>query len=242
MIVPPAGLQQAGLQRVVAGDSSRFLASGKTEGPPAIRTGPAPCRDPVMRNYQQLGVDLERFANRLNGLFETMRTIRPDIVDGSYEVIHDEGRLKVVDSTLDERSIVWLEESLNGDRELVRMAAGFNEQVVRTFDTERGNWDEQGVFRRIDDGYGDNGWNRDYSGLEATVGRTTRFMSLQRDIDSHRLRPELGEHNRFDRTGIYMEKYIEKDIIQYQSTSSGGLEVVRSIEGASMFGWLDLVG
>ena len=67
-------------------------------------------------------------------------------------------------------------------------------------------------------------------------------MSLQRDIDSHRLRPELGEHNRFDRTGIYMEKYIEKDIIQYQPSASGSVDVVRSIKGPSVFGWVDMVG
>jgi hypothetical protein len=242
MIISSAGSYLGGMGPLASAPRAPAPVVEESRYPLPWRVEPSPRTEPLMWNYGNLGKDFESFAERLDDVLERMKLLRPDITEGSYDLIHDQGRLKVVDAKLDDRSVIWLEESFNGDKLLVERAAAFNDRVVKTFDTERGRMDEEGVFRRIGDGYGDNGWSRDYSGLEATVGRTTRFMSLQRDIDSHRLRPELGEHNRFDRTGIYMEKYIEKDIIQYKSTSSGGLEVVRSIEGASMFGWLDLVG
>ena len=197
--------------------------------------------DGVTTNFFQLGSDFEAFAYRMNAALDAMRSIRPDIIDQDYDVVHEQGRLRVVDSNLDPRSIIWLEESLNGDRELVQLAGRFNDQVVRTFDTERGRRDESGVLHRIGDGYTDNGARRDYSGLSQTVGRTTKFISLLRDIESIDL-TLFPADNRFCRTGIYMEKYIEKDIIQYQPGASGSVDVVRSIKGPSMFGWVDMVG
>ena len=239
MIVPSS----ASFSRLIPAGAPRSRAPvPESLAPRQGRSIPAKCgADLQGLNFSELGSYFARFAERLSGVIDVMRNLRPDIANAEYEVIHDAGRLKVVDSKLDKRATIWLEESFNGDPELVKLAAQFNDQVVRTFDTERGRWDEQGVFHKIGDGYGDNGWGRDYSGLASTVGRTTKFLSLLNDVSSYEIRP-WDDPDPFFRTAIYMEKYIEKDIIQYQPGAAGSVDVVRSIKGPSMFGWVDMVG
>lgn len=160
-----------------------------------------------------LGNTLEAFDKRLDSVTSKLRAIRPDIVDAAYDLQLDQGQLKVVDDSLDGRSRIWLEESLNGDPELVRLAVEFNGLAVDVLDPK-------GMPES-------SGWNvgRHYDKLDSTIDRSTRFVSLLksvRDTSSISWYANMPYH----RAAGLVERQVIADTYAYQA-KGGAIELMR---------------
>jgi hypothetical protein len=173
---------------------------------------------------------LKAFAERLDSLSSKLRSIRPDIADADYDLKLEGKQLVVVDDQLDERSRTWLEVSLNGDRELVRLARSFNDEAVLAFDTHNSG-------PKV---YPDN--RRSYDHLDATIDRSTRFVSLLKEISKTVTVPtqQRASHffgsSPFERAAALVEKQIIGDTYAYQA-KGGALELMRDLSDVSFFGW-----
>lgn len=163
----------------------------------------------------RLGEALEAFDHRLGMVTSKLRTIRPDITDAVYDLKLESGQLKVVDDTLDERSRIWLEESLSGDQELLRLAVDFNALAVDVLDP-----------KDMPEG---SGWNigRHYDKLESTIDRSTRFVSLLKSVrDTSAV--SWYAHMPYRRAASLVERQVIADTYAYQA-KGGTIELMRNM-------------
>ncbi|MGN6481876.1 hypothetical protein [Luteibacter sp.] len=170
-------------------------------------------------NAWHLGTTLEAFGKRLDLVTSRMRTIRPDIADAPYDLKLDQGRLVVVGDALDERSRIWLEESVNGDRELVRLAKDFNELAVEVLDPK-----------------GKNAFNtkgRHYDKLDMTIDRSTRFVSLLKQVESTSPASSWGWMP-FQHAAGLVEEQVMADTYEYQA-KGGTIELLRRMDTPSFY-------
>lgn len=171
------------------------------------------------RNAGELGMTLKAFGQQLDLTTSRMRMIRPDIADAEYDLKLEQGHLKVVGDSLDDRSRIWLEESLNGNRELVRLAKDFNELGVEVLDPKGEN--------AFDTKY------RHYDKLDATIDRTTRFVSLLNKVASTRPLDRFS-HEPYYRAAGLLEEQVMADTYEYQA-KGGTIELMRRMESPSFY-------
>jgi hypothetical protein len=168
-----------------------------------------------MADEWRLGDALEAFDHRLGLVTSKLRTIRPDITDAVYDLKLDSGQLKVVDDTLDERSRIWLEESLNGDQELRRLAADFNTLAVDVLDPK--------------DMPETSAWNvgRHYDKLDSTIDRSTRFVSLLKSVRNTSAVSWYADMP-YRRAASLVERQVIADTYAYQA-KGGAIELMRNM-------------
>lgn len=169
----------------------------------------------------RLGKALEAFDDRLGVVTSKLRTIRPDITDSVYDLKLDSGQLKVVDDALDERSRVWLEESLNGDRELLRLAVDFNALAVDVLDPK--------------DMPETSSWNvgRHYDKLETTIDRSTRFISLLKGTKTPCAVGWYADMP-YQRAAGLVERQVIADTYAYQA-KGGAIELMRNMSSSPFY-------
>lgn len=167
------------------------------------------------------------FAARLDSVLDRMRSLRPDLADADYDVAHDSGKLRVVDTDLDERSRIWLEESFNADPELGRLAGEFNALAVTAFDT--GSTCETGHRRS----------ERTYDELGQSIDRTTRFISVLKKIsgDDPSEKKLPAKMDPFFATAAFLAKQIVNDTYAYQAKGDQ-VALMRNLEAPSFYGWI----
>lgn len=171
------------------------------------------------RNVGQLGRTLEAFGRQLDIVTSRMRMVRPDIADSPYDLKVEQGRLKVVGDTLDERSRIWLEESVNGDRELVRLAKAFNELAVDVLDPKGANaFDTKGCH---------------YDKLDMTIDRTTRFVALLKKVEATSPLSWWADKP-FQRAAGLLEEQVMADTYEYQA-KGGTIELLRRMDTPSFY-------
>lgn len=163
---------------------------------------------------RRLGKTLEAFGSAFDRVTSRMRAIRPDITDASYDLKLDQGKLKVVGDSMDGRSRIWLEESVNGDRELVRLAKEFNELAVEILDPEV-----------CPEGDGFKWGGRRYDKLDATIDRTTRFVSLLKGMGDSNATEWWLSDDPF-RAAELIERQVISDTYEYQA-KGGSIELMR---------------
>ncbi|UPG88625.1 hypothetical protein L2Y96_14495 [Luteibacter aegosomaticola] len=208
--------QQAaiGQQRsVTSGQTSSALSSGSS-APEKAASPDYNAFNIFSRTHWALGNTLQSFGQRLDATMSRMRDIRPDITDTPFDLKLDHGRLAVVDDSLDERSRIWIEESMNGDSELVRLAGMFNELAVDVLDPK----DFRDPSTRIP--------GRHYDKLSSTIDRSTRFVSLLKGVES--TRPDSWYAGTpFHRAAALVERQVIADTYAYQA-KGGAIELMRN--------------
>jgi len=173
-------------------------------------------------------------AERLSVTLDAMEIQRPDIMGSRFDLVHEGGRIKVIDSDLDATSIEWIENRINEDKELVRSAGLFNREVVRTYGA---NPDSKG-----DDGLTHRGKHRvnlhqsiEYNDLSARVDGLVRFRSLLVDVRRLDLPVGVDESSRFLLCGNLVQDYLVGDISTYGVDAEGNVTTERTRGSARLF-------
>ncbi|WP_157006235.1 hypothetical protein [Luteibacter yeojuensis] len=171
----------------------------------------------ILDDERAIAWSMQEFALRLGGVTEKMRVLRPDLVDADYDLQLDGSRLVILDDSLDERSRIWLEESFNGDRELVRLARAVNDEAAHALD-----------INRHDDTSGRN----TYKGVDATIDRSVRFLSaLKRTME---MEEGCGWTRRYAHAALVLERQVMEDTYIYRA-KGGAVELERNLNRSSLF-------
>ncbi|TCV94589.1 hypothetical protein EC912_10373 [Luteibacter rhizovicinus] len=170
------------------------------------------------------------FAERFTKHLEHIDSLRQGVIDKTFDVVVENGSLRVVDSRLDSESTAWLERELNTDPELASLAKAFNAQVVKVYDTGSGSRDAEG--KQLEHGTFpmEGGGEIDYAGLASTIDASVKFVSLLRDVssanraaDSMRgIDPDSHEPEYFD-AGLIVQRYLQGTITSYEKRADGSL-------------------
>jgi len=187
-------------------------------------------------NQQAVEYRFVDFANALEPRLQTMKMLRPTIMEKPFDTIYDDGRLKVVDTemTIDERA--WVEDQLNFDGSLPRLADAFNRQVARTYDEDNGSWDIQGNFHgseslnadgfEVSDPVNASRFRRiNYAGLGNTVNGSVKLMSLYKETANVKLPPYWDEASRYRLGGYLVQNYLQGDVSYYVRLADGSVEL-----------------
>ncbi|HEY4294422.1 hypothetical protein [Luteibacter sp.] len=173
-------------------------------------------------------------AERLSVMLGAMENERPDVMGRRFDLVHKNGRMKVVDSDLDAASTEWVESRVNEDKELGRSAGLFNRQVVETYGA---NHDREG-----DDGLTHRGSHRvglhqivEYNDLSTTVDGLVRFRSLLADVRRLDLPFGVDESSRFLLCGDLVQDYIVGDITTYGLDAEGNVTTERTRGSVRLF-------
>jgi hypothetical protein len=166
------------------------------------------------------------FVNTLRPRLQTMQMLRPDLMEKPFDTIYDNGRLKVVDTDMTHEEKAWVEEQLNIDGVLARLADAFNRQVVRTYDEDNGAWDEAGVFHGHVPLNGD-AFNESisYLGLDRTVNASVKLISLCNDVRDYNLPCYMDESDRDRMGGHLVQKYLDGELSRYVKRPDGTVEL-----------------
>lgn len=212
---------------------SRTLGEARISGPPVgLQHHESSFPNDIHREAAQalehsgasIATRMQDFAIRLDSVTGKMRALRPDLVDASYDLQLDGNQFRIVDTELDERSRIWLEESLSGDRELVRLARGVNDEMVKVLDGKKSSLSSH---------------LNSYEGLDKTIDRSVHFLSALRGIESDEGK-WVPRVNPFARAGIFLEKQIQEDTYIYQA-KGGTIELQRTLDKESFFQYYTLV-
>jgi hypothetical protein len=171
----------------------------------------------ILDDQRSIAWSMQEFSIRLNGVTEKMRALRPDLVDAAYDLQLEGNRLTVVDDSLDERSRIWLEESFNGDRELVRLARAVNDEAAHALDINR---------------HENTSGRNTYKGIDATIDRSVKFLAaLKRaasmDDDCVLARP-------YAHAAFVLERQVMEDTYIYRARG-GALELERNLSRSTLF-------
>jgi hypothetical protein len=175
-----------------------------------------------------------RVAERLTVVLDAMGTERPDIMGRRFDLVHDGGRMKVIDSDLDAASVEWIENRVNVDKELGRAAGLFNKQVVRTYGA---NHDREGGDRSIHRGSHVINLRQtvEYNDLSETVDDAVRFRSLLNDVRRLDLPFGVDESSRFLVCGDLVQDYLVGDICTYGLDANGNVTTVKTRGSVRLF-------
>jgi len=184
-----------------------------------------------MENISDVGEAFERLARPLALVLEGMRRVRPDVMARPFDLVSHGSRLSVVDTRLEAEDRMWIEQVLNADGVLGRLAQGFNEQVVRSYDTDHGIRDAKGALVRrqsFDEG---RVGSIDYAGLSDSVDDSVKLMSLLRDVETTSLSAWRSKEHPYQMGGWLVQRYIEGEITEY-ARGPDGVETLRSRRGS----------
>jgi hypothetical protein len=183
-----------------------------------------------MENVWDVGEAFERLARPLAFMLVSMRRVRPDVMAEPFDLVSHKGRLSVVDTKLGSEDRAWIEQILNADGALGRLADGFNQQVVRSYDTDHGirNADGALVERQA---FGIAKGNIDYAGLSDTVDDSVKLMSLLHDVETTSLTGWRSKDHPYRMGGWLVQRYIQGEITEYVP-GPGGVQTLRSTRGS----------
>ncbi len=184
-----------------------------------------------MKNIRDVGDAFERLARPLAFTLERMKRVRPDVMEQPFDLVNHKGRLSVVDTKLGAEDCAWIEKVLNADSELGHLANEFNQQVVRSYDTDHGIRDAAGGLLR-GQAFGENGKQLiDYAGLEESVDDSIKLMSLLHDVETTSLTGWRSKEHPYRMGGWLVQRYIEGEITEYVR-GPDGIEAYRSRRGS----------
>jgi hypothetical protein len=184
-----------------------------------------------MKNITDVGEAFERLARPLALVLEGMRRVRPDVMGQPFDLVSHGSRLSVVGTKLAAEDCAWIEQVLNADGVLGRLAHGFNDQVVRSYDTDHGIRDAKGALRQtqaFDEG---TDGSIDYKGLSDSVDGSVKLMSLLHDVETTSLSGWRSKEHPYQMGGWLVQRYIEGEITEYVRTPDG-VDTVRSRRGS----------
>jgi hypothetical protein len=219
-------------------DQARFAQRTDT-GPgndvlPPVENGDYDALETVfgrMKNIWDVGNAFERLARPLAFTLECMKRARPDIMEQPFDLVNHKGRLSVVDTKMGEEDRAWIEKVLNADGELGRLANDFNQQVVRSYDTDHGIRNAAGSLLH-GQAFGESDKQLiDYAGLGKSVDDSVKLMSLLHDVETTSLTDWRSKDHPYSMGGWLVQRYIEGEITEYVQ-GPDGVEACRSRRGS----------
>jgi len=129
----------------------------------------------MTKDRLRMGDAFAQFAETLVPALGRLAVVRPDIISRPFDLRKDGDLLKVVDADMEADDIAWLEARLNEIPELRSWATQFNDAVVDAY----GDREHDVYFTEYPMGLVD---HKAVEGLEKTVDRDVRFMSLIRSL------------------------------------------------------------
>ncbi|MET0504448.1 MAG: hypothetical protein ABWZ85_03915 [Luteibacter sp.] len=190
--------------------------------------------DASMRNQGAVDDRFLDFYRALEPRLEIMRLLRPSLMEQPFDVVYDDGRLKAVDTSMTTEDRTWLEEELNRDGHIARLADAFNRQVARTYDEDHGIWDLDGNFHGNRPLYAGLNGSISYNGLNRTVDGSMKLMSLYNDVMNAELPWTLPENFRHRVTTEFVQNYIQGEISTYVRLPDGRLEL-QTVRGTAQY-------
>jgi hypothetical protein len=184
-----------------------------------------------IENVADVGEAFERLARPLAFMLTSMRRVRPDVMAEPFDLVSHKGRLSVVDTKLGSEDRAWIEQILNTDGALGRLADGFNQQVVRSYDTDHGIRNADGVLvqRQV---FNDGDMPTiDYAGLSDSVDDSVKLMSLLHDVETTSLTGWRSKDHPYRMGGWLVQRYIQGEITEYVR-GPDGVDTVRSTRGS----------
>ncbi len=180
----------------------------------------------AMANIKAVQDRFVDFVNTLRPRLQSMQMLRPGLMETPFDAIYDNGRLKVVDTDMTHEEKAWVEDQLNIDGVLPRLADAFNRQVVRTYDEDTGAWDENGIFHGHVPLNGDAvNESISYLGLDRTVNASVKLISLCNDVRDYKLPWYLNESDRDAMGGHLVQKYLDGELSRYVKRPDGTIEL-----------------
>jgi len=168
-----------------------------------------------------------KFAETLVPTLARLAVVRPDVITREFDLRKDGDRLKVVDTDMEPEDIAWLEAQLNEVPELRSWATMFNGAVIDAY----GDREHDEFLSETTTGFLG---HRAIAGLEKTVDRDVKFMSLIRalrdtdlDAEPFRMYMEDFKANRYGYAAIKVLDMV-KPVETYRPTAGGGLEVSKA--------------
>ncbi|APG02944.1 hypothetical protein BJI69_02815 [Luteibacter rhizovicinus DSM 16549] len=183
-----------------------------------------------MENIADVGEAFERLARPLAFTLTCMRRARPDVMAEPFDLVSHRGILSVVDTKLGAEDRAWIEQVLNAGGSLGRLADGFNQQVVRSYDTDHGIRSADGTLigrQAFDDPKMP---TIDYAGLSDTVDDSVKLMSLLHDVETTSLTGWRSAEHPYRMGGWLVQRYIQGEITEYVP-GPNGVETLRSTRG-----------
>jgi hypothetical protein len=166
-------------------------------------------------------------AERLDSLFRDVERERPDIMRDPFDVVLQDGGLRVVDSDLSEDDFAWLQQRVDAAVGLSDAASQFNRQVVLSYGPSSDVDGGKVVARRL--GFAVTLHESIvYNDIADTVDGAVRFRSLLNDTRKADLPWYFDESLRSRTGGDLVQNYIKGDITTYAIGADGQTEVVRT--------------
>jgi hypothetical protein len=184
-----------------------------------------------MKNITDVGDAFERLARPLALMLVCMRRVRPDVMAEPFDLVSHRGRLCVVDTKLGSEDRAWIEQTLNADGALGLLADGFNQQVVRSYDTDHGIRGADGLLlerQAFDD---PDMPTIDYAGLSDSVDDSVKLMSLLHDVETTSLTGWRSKDHPYRMGGWLVQRYIQGEITEYVH-GPDGVDTLRSTRGS----------
>jgi len=187
-------------------------------------------RDPeiciMAKDRTRMGDTFTQFAETLVPALGRLAVTRPEIISRPFDLRKDGDLLKVVDADMASEDIVWLEARLNEIPELRNWATMFNSAVVDAYgDREHDVYVTEYPMGVV--------YHKGVEGLENTVDRDVRFMSLIRalrdtdlDAEPFLLNPEPFKENIYRYAAIKVRDMVVP-IETYHPEPGGGLSVTK---------------
>ena len=129
----------------------------------------------MLKDRTRMADMFTQFAETLVPTLARLAVARPDVISRTFDLRKDGDLLKVVDADMEADDVAWLEARLNEVPELRSWATMFNDAVVDAYgDREHDVYLTETTTTFIG--------HRAVAGLEKTVDRDVRFMSLIRAL------------------------------------------------------------
>lgn len=164
-------------------------------------------------------------STELTAKLDAMRSLRPGIMEQAFDVVYDERRLKVVDTSMTEADKAWVEEQLNETNRFAWLAHEFNRAVVTTYDEESGAWDTDGVFHGHGAFYDGMDTKIRYTDLDKTVNSSVKLLSLLDDVNKVDMPRYRDENSRYMEGARLVQSYIQGEITTYDRQPGRVVEV-----------------
>jgi hypothetical protein len=184
-----------------------------------------------MKNVSDVGEAFECLARPLAFTLTCMRRVRPDVMAEPFDLVNHRGILSVVDTKLGAEDRAWIEQVLNAGGSLGRLADGFNQQVVRSYDTDHGIRNADGALIRKQAFDGGKMPTVDYAGLSDTVDDSVKLISLLHDVETTSLTGWRSAEHPYRMGGWLVQRYIQGEITEYVP-GPNGVETLRSTRGS----------
>lgn len=192
---------------------------------PECRVDPSATIDGWIRGVRDVEDAFVRLASPFQLALQRLERERPHVMEQSFDLVSQGGRLRVVDTDLDQADRDWIETELNRDGGLAGLANAFNRQVVRSYETDHGTRNENGDLLARTGFLADGGAAIDYAGLHESVDESVKFRSLLRDVNDAQLPWWMKESSRYQLGGRLVQSYIVGEITQYVVRPDGSGEV-----------------